>query len=319
MIRVASAGLIGVSMIGQFATNRARSWCKQRRGRQQVDAQGNPIPLSPLSIHSNPSSSGNNNTIAQLEEAQAEIQTWKTEIERLQDVIQEQTDGQGKWIMIAQDLDANIKKIERDNLDMKTHMDTEIKNAEKAMENNCQKIWSSKMARMTEEKENELRITQLQIAKQKRTTEGSEEEMQEAVQQEMEFQNNAYKQIAEQEAEPEQRTRAACSTIGNALQCYIGSVDNVQYVDKYNDELVELIVRREIQNKDFVLVGNRQMYTKDALADIGTEPKRRALARINAHRGAADGKVIAGVGIEKKEEVNGNLEKRFDKAFAAEA
>ena len=36
VLRSARAGLIGVSMAGGLAIDRARNWCQQRRGRQQI-------------------------------------------------------------------------------------------------------------------------------------------------------------------------------------------------------------------------------------------------------------------------------------------
>ena len=328
VLRSASVGLIGVGVACETAIdgyNRTRAWCQRRR--QRLDAQGIPIPVGSLSIYSNPSSNGNllalpDNTIAQLEEKQVEIKKWKDEVARLQNVIQEHTDSHGKWIQITKDFDAKVKKIEQENLDPKTHMNAEIQKAEKVMEKNCQDIWSSKMERMKEQKENELRLTKMQMAKQKQTDEEREGRIQEAAKEEIESQNKAYKQIAEQATKSEQRTRKACSAAGSVLQCYIGSVDQVMIADKYIDEQAELIVRRRLKDELFVLVEGQQLFIEDALMDIGTAQKRRALARINAQQaplGVADGQIAAKVNTEKKEEVSSNVEKLFDKAFAAEA
>ena len=168
------------------------------------------------------------------------------------------------------------------------------------------------MARVIEEKEDEIRLMKLQMAKQKTTENDEELKKQMAIKNEEEFQNQIYKQTQEQAADAERKTRAACSAIGNTMQCYIGSIDNIQQVDKYTDEQAELIIMHDIDDKAFVLVKECRRCTKDALLDVGSEQRRRVLDKINKRRAQQHDSTS----MKKFDDVDEDLEKFFTQAAA---
>ena len=118
-MRSASAGLIGMGLAGEVATNRARAWCQQRRGRRQTDVNGHLLSPIPLSIHSTLSTSW-----MQCQSAQPlDAETWKIKYERVQEIVNEKIANEDKWVEIVQYLENKDKKMEKDNEDLKLYMD----------------------------------------------------------------------------------------------------------------------------------------------------------------------------------------------------
>ena len=84
--------------------------------------------LSPmaLSIHSH------------LSDSQTEQKKWneeydklQTEYRRLQDILQQQTDSEGRWVKLILELEEKVKKAEKANADLQDNLKTELQKMKK--------------------------------------------------------------------------------------------------------------------------------------------------------------------------------------------
>ena len=181
---------------------------------------------------------------------------------RVENFLKTKTENEGKWVKLIEDLEVKMKKIERENEDLKGHMKDQTQKAEKEIEKNYLDLMESRTERMKEEKEDAVRAMRLQMAKMKLEDDEGKPETQEAIKKELDFQKAFIHQSEEQAKKAEQRTLTACSSGSNAMQCYIGSVENVQTIDKYTDQQAEMIVNYSILEKTFILLNGHQMYTE---------------------------------------------------------
>ena len=87
--------------------------------------------------------------------------------------------------------------------------------------------------RINEDKDAQIRMLQFQVAKHRTdgNTDGKTDDVQDAI-----FRKEAWKQIKQQEQISEQKTMEACQNEDNTLQCYNGSVGDLQPDEVYSDD-----------------------------------------------------------------------------------
>ena len=128
-MQVAAVGLMGVFAIGETAMQavRASGSCDRRRGRPQLDIQGNPI-IPPalnsghLSIVSQPDFSHDSVAGAQWSGNGVEPEEWKVDKERMQNIIQQQSDDASKLLTKPDEMKKTMDKFMVENLDLKHYI-----------------------------------------------------------------------------------------------------------------------------------------------------------------------------------------------------
>ena len=157
VVQAAAAGLAGVAALGEAAIQAARASgrCdrRQSRGRPLLDVPGNVITPSQaaghLSIVSNPSSTSG----MQLGNLGNNIETeqWKTEKEKMQHIIQQQSEDANKLMIKMDDMQKKMDKPTSENPDLKKDMDMEIVKIVDSVEHGYQNTMTNKMEKLTED------------------------------------------------------------------------------------------------------------------------------------------------------------------------
>ena len=102
-------------------------------------------------------------------------------------------------------------------------------------------------------------------------------EIREDLNQELEFQNQAWQLRGEVAARVEKRTLGARRSDGEVFRCYIESLDSMRNNNEdLTDEQVEHVTEQAVQDKQFALVVGKRMFVKDVLKDIGPAQRQRA-------------------------------------------
>ena len=214
IVRAASVGF-GVAAVGEAATkvvDAVGASCSRRssRGRKQVDINGKPVtPPSHLSIVSNLSS--DTPAGAQGSGHQTEPEDWKIDKERMQNIIQQQSDDANQMLLKLEEVQKQMDKVTSENLDVRKYFDTEVEQIVNTVEHGYHKQLLSKTAEINEQKDAEIRLLQMQLAK-TRPTDKEDQEERDRVRKEIDFQKEMYKQSPEDAMRAEKRTMAACGS-----------------------------------------------------------------------------------------------------------
>ena len=122
VVRSLSASIIGVGIAWE-----TRNAGRRQRGRQN----GEESSLGNLSIHSHPSSgAGADAPPGTTTNNEQLVYNWRLPNERLQYIVNEQTDSQIALLDIVKGLQEELTKMEQENKDLKEHMETDLKKAE---------------------------------------------------------------------------------------------------------------------------------------------------------------------------------------------
>ena len=168
-VRSFSAGLIGLGGVGQLggdAVNAIHS-CRRRRNRREnggISAEHSNLALSIYSNPSNGAPAAAQPAVQQTAGNNQLVYDWKADNTRLQNIIQEQTDSQDALLVLVKGLQEKMAKIERENSDLKSHMETDIQKAKDKIENECHAIMISKMEQLADSKDKEMNLLKLQMA-----------------------------------------------------------------------------------------------------------------------------------------------------------
>ena len=152
----------------------------------------------------------------------------------------------------------------------------EVEKIVNAIETEYHNRLADQMEKIIGEKEDEIRLLKMQLAK-------TRIESHDDLQKQLEFQKNFIKQEPDEAARAERRTMAARSSEDGQFQCYnMRFVENLKLAEKLTDEQACQIIHQNILGKNCTIVGGVHMYVEDALREIGTEQRQRALAKMNA-------------------------------------
>ena len=306
---VAAVGLLGVSAIGEAAVRAVRAAsCDRRRGRSQVDADGNHIsPPQPssghLSIVSQPESSpeaaagaqesGNGQPEPPQDAAAgaqepgngAGLEEWKADKERMQNIIQQQSEDASKLLIKMDEMKKAIDKLMAENLDLKKYMDMELEKIVSTVEHGYHVKSIKQMEKFKEDYNAKITILELQLAKTKAYTDTDEDDPDKddkklKLKQELEFQKEMYPLSLADAMRAEMKTSAARGRNEGLLNCQIGSTDNL-HANTFSDEQVGEIIQASEKNKKFIIVKGTQMYTEDALKYVDGAQRNRVLNNLN--------------------------------------
>lgn len=98
------------------------------------------------------------------------------------------------------------------------------------------------------------------------------------VQQQIQFQENAWPLIPEKAQGVQKKTKAGLGE--PPMQCDIYSSPGVQCEEVYTDAQARLIVKQHINDQKIIVLDSKRILVKDAMQAIGEEQRQRALAHI---------------------------------------
>ena len=292
MVRAASAGLIGISAVGEAAIQ-VGNWCARRH-------PGTPRnrPEGGLSIHSNPESSSmqaspNFNRPLAIADGPVDLEQPPTatpqpptaaqlvptidrnEATRLQNIICQQSNDTSKLLGIIEDLNNKIN-------DMQQHMSQDLARTEEKLRTEYDNMLVNATLRISEEKDKQINLLKMQVAKFKGNT-TDPETTQEDVKKELQFQNQIYPQSPDKAKQSEMKTWNAQMRNEHGAACF-NMDSNIAQPDKYTDDQVAIVIQQDALGKQFVLLGGAYMSITEVWRDIGEEQRLRALKQTNAQR-----------------------------------
>lgn len=201
-------------------------------------------------------------------------------MKKLRDIIQLQSNDASKLMRIVDEFKANIDKVVAENLDLHRYMAQDLEKAEEKMEKEFNNRLVKSTERINENKDNEIRLLQQQLAKCIKDTDIDSESAK--VNRELNFQSVAWPQGHEQAQHATKRTIAARSDDNGLLQCYIGSQESLPVEDKLTDDQARHLIQQYMQDTKFLMVGGVHVCVSDVAQDIGKAQRQRVLQKSNA-------------------------------------
>lgn len=163
-------------------------------------------------------------------------------------------------------------------------MDKKFEKMEETIELNYNNMLINKVENLKEEKDAEIRMLKLQIAKYRKDGDYEDEEEQQdqrRLDQDAEFRRSSRKQSPEMERGSEKRSMAARATGGCTMQFDVGSVGNMPSEEKFTDKQAQHIIRQALNGQTLALTSGVRMRVIEALDEIGTAQRQRAIEHIN--------------------------------------
>ena len=260
--------------------------CDRRRGRAQVDVAGNPIsPPEPSSGHFSIVSKLDSSHDAVDEAGQqellqdtAELEEWKVDKERMQNITQQQSDDASKFLTKLDEMKKTMDKLMAENMDLNSYMNMEVEKIVNTVEHGYHIKFINQMEKLKEEYDAKMRLLEFQLAKAKAYIDKEEDDQK--LRQEFEFQKQAYKMSPADAMKAEMRTSVARGSNEGVMNCRIGSTDNIN-MNNFSDEQVGDIIQASAKNTKFIIVGGTHMYTEDALKYVDEAQRNRVLKSFN--------------------------------------
>ena len=295
-IRAVSAGLSGISAVGETAIQ-VGNWCPRRH-------PGTPRtrPEGAFSIHSKSPTEGsdkspskwmkaltNGNGTVELAQssnannnAQLAPSHEQNENAKLQNIICQQSNDTSKLLGIIEDLTSKIN-------DLQQHMGQDLARTEEKLRAEYDNMLVNATLRINEEKDSQINLLKMQVAKFRVEDKNDNELKLEDVQKELQFQNQMYPQSPDKAKQAELMTRTAQQRNEDGATCYnmdsMADLCSEEHKDKYSDDQAKKAIQLEASGKQFIiLAGGIYKSITDLLQDVGKDQRQRVLKLINAQQ-----------------------------------